>query len=234
MAHRRAAQRARVRAPVRGFTLVELLVALAVMAMMAVMGWSALDSMQHTNARTQAHSDAVLTLDAALTQWSADLDALAEHPTTRAIDWDGRALRITRRHSADPAEGVLVVAWTRAQRAGTDQWLRWQSAPVRSRQAWQAAWQAAADWAQSPSDAARRQEVVLAPLTQWQIYYFRGGAWSNPLSSSGSTAAAGSSAAQLAHIPDGVRLVLTLPSPHPLAGTLTRDWARTTAWSSTP
>lgn len=218
----------------RGFTLVELLVALAIMALMAVMGWRALDSMQHTNARTQAHADAVLTLDAALTQWGADLDALAEVPYTSAIDWDGRALRITRRHSADPAEGVLVVAWTRAQRAGTDQWLRWQSAPVRSRQTWQQAWQAAADWAQSPNDAARQQEVALAPLTQWQLYYFRGGAWSNPLSSSGTPAATGRSAAPSANIPDGVRLVLTLPSPHPLAGTLTRDWARTTAWSSAP
>lgn len=220
----------------RGFTLIELLVAISIMAVMAVMGWRALAGMQQATTQSRAHTDAVLTLEAGLAQWSTDLDALAELPFTTAVDWDGRALRITRSHSADPGEGVLVVAWTRGTRDGAAQWLRWQSAPVRGRQEWQQAWAAAAAWAQSPSDAAKQREVAIAPLAQWQIYYYRGGAWSNPLSSSGAPNASTNpnNTPAPTSTPDGVRLVLTLPSPHPLAGTLNRDWARPTAGSATP
>ncbi|OGB32965.1 MAG: general secretion pathway protein J [Burkholderiales bacterium RIFCSPLOWO2_12_FULL_61_40] len=216
-----------------GFTLIELLVAISVMALMAVMGWRALAGMQQATTQTRTHTDAVLTLEAGLAQWGTDLDALAELPFTTAVEWDGRALRITRSHSAGPNEGVLVVAWTRDSRDDAAQWLRWQSAPVRSRQEWQQAWAAAAAWAQSPSDAAKQREVAIAPLAQWQIYYYRGGAWSNPLSSSGAPNASKGTPAPAA-TPDGVRLVLTLSSPHPLAGTLSRDWARPTTGSTTP
>lgn len=218
----------------RGFTLIELLVAVSIMALMAVMGWRALAGMQQATTQTRTHTDAVLTLEAGLAQWGTDLEALTELPFITAIDWNGLALRITRRHSANPGEGVLVVAWARSNRDGVDQWLRWQSAPVRSRQEWAQAWSAAAVWAQSPSDAAKRMEVAIAPLAQWQIYYYRGGAWSNPLSSSGTPGASNGSPTPATTTPDGVRLILTLPSPHPLAGTLTRDWARPTTGGITP
>lgn len=210
----------------RGFTLIELLVAVSIMALMSVMGWRALDGMSQAAHQTRSHTDAVLTLEAGMAQWSTDLDALVELPHTTAIDWDSRALRITRRHSADPSEGVLVVAWTRTQRDGVAQWLRWQSTPVRSRGDWQTAWANAALWAQSPSALAMQQEVSIAPLSLWQVYFFRGGAWSNPLSSAGS--------AGLGVVPDGVRLVLELPDAHPLAGRLVRDWVRPTIAGSTP
>lgn len=216
-----------------GFTLIELLVAVGILALMAVMGWRALDGMQNANVHARDHADAVLTVEAGLAQWGTDLDALLELPQTTPIDWDGRVLRITRRSSADATEGVLVVAWTRANRSGVDQWLRWQSPPARTRTDWQTAWQAAAQWAQSPGDTARQREVALAPLAQWQLYYSRGGAWSNPLSSAGAPAT-GANPAGNAPVPDGVRLVLQLPAAHPLAGTLTRDWVRPTLSSSAP
>ncbi len=63
--------------------------------------------------------------------------------------------------------------------------------------------------------------AVLFPAQQWQLFYFRGDAWSNPLSSSG-TVGAGQDAA----IPDGVRLILTLPEGAPPGGTITLDWVR--------
>jgi general secretion pathway protein J len=214
----------------RGFTLIELLVAVSIMALMTVMGWRALDGMVRAAEQTRTHTDAVLTLEAGLTQWVADLDALIELPHTTAVDWDGRALRVTRRHSADPGEGVLVVAWSRGTREGTAQWLRWQSAPVHSRADWQSAWDNAAQWAQSPSDAAKRQEVAISPLEQWQVYFFRGGSWSNPLSSAGTATPDTSPTA----VPDGVRLVLVTPAPHPVAGSIMRDWARPTLAGNTP
>jgi general secretion pathway protein J len=229
----------------RGFTLIELLVAVSIMAMMAVLSWRSLDGMQLATTRSTAHADAVLGTEAGLGQWVADLDAIVESGTqgtpTTALDWDGRVLRLTRRHSANPNGGLIVVAWTLDKRAGLDQWLRWQSVPVNTRAQWQAAWTAATTWAQSPSDTAKKDEVAIADISQWQIYFYRGDAWTNPLSSAGTpttspaptpgpSAPTGSvnppSTPSASTVPDGIRLALTLPAPHPFAGTLTRDWAR--------
>jgi general secretion pathway protein J len=220
----------------RGFTLIELMVALAVMALMATMGWQALGGMQQAMEVNRSHNDAVLTTEAGLNQWTADLDAVLELPQTRSLEWDGRALRLTRR-SVQDGDGAIVVAWTRAEREGQARWLRWQSGPVQTREAWQAAWAAAAAWTQGAQGnmestniamsktsaretGLRQREVSVVALEGWQLFFFRGGAWSNPLSSAG---AQDSSA-----IPDGVRLVLTLPPRQPLAGTVVRDWARNT------
>ncbi|MDD2545389.1 MAG: prepilin-type N-terminal cleavage/methylation domain-containing protein [Burkholderiaceae bacterium] len=207
----------------RGFTLIELLVALAVMALLALLSWRGLDGMARAQEQTRQRADQLLVLQAALGQWGADLDALMPLAQTTPLDWDGQVLRLTRRSRAVPDEGALVVAWTRRDVQGVDQWLRWQSPPLRTRAEWQQAWEQAAVWARSPGEAERRNEVALLPLQSWQLFYFRGGAWSNPLSSTGvSVNVPGSPAAT--PLPDGVRLQITLPPGQALAGQLTRDW----------
>ena len=221
----------------RGFTLIELLVAITVMALMSVLSWRGLDGMTRAQAQTQQHSNELLTLQTGLAQWAADLDALAQGPQITPLDWDGRALRLTRRASASGADGLRVVAWSRRDVNGTPQWLRWQSPVLRSRVALQDAWLKAALWAQNPSDEEKKREVAITPLAQWQIFFFRNDAWSNPLSSDATNTAAnvtpstGSAAATgvAATAPEGVRLVLTLPAGQALSGTLTRDWVRPTA-----
>jgi general secretion pathway protein J len=219
----------------RGFTLVELLVALFVMAMLAVMSWRGLDGMVRAQEVTSARADEVLTLQVGLAQWGADLDALIQLPQVEALDWNGRVLRMTRRDSSNAFSGVLVAAWT--QRDG--QWLRWQSAPLTTRGELDRAWQQADQWSQTPGDEERRREVAVTPLQGWQIFYYRSDAWTNPLSSAAETAAlaqpglTAAAAAVLAArtapaIPEGVRLVLTLPAGQAISGTLTRDWVRPT------
>jgi len=208
----------------RGFTLIELLVAIALMALMAAMSWRGLDGMTRAQTQMHQHADEVLTLQAGLAQWGADLDALAQQPNTPNLDWDGRALRLLRASSASPQEGLRVVAWTRRQVAGVGQWLRWQSPPLRTRGELQVAWQKAALWAQNPSDEDRKREVSIVPLTDWQIFYYRSNAWSNPLSSEGASVDAKATPTTAPAVPDGVRLVLTLPPGQALSGTLTRDW----------
>ena len=215
-------------ARVRGFTLIELLVALAAMALMAGLSWRGLDGMVRAQSQIQQRADAVLTLQAGLTQWAADLDALMQLPQTPTLDWDGRGLRIIRRNTVQPGGGALVVAWARRNVDGTDQWLRWQSPPNFSRGQLDAAWARAAQWAQNPGDAEKRDEVRITPLQQWQIFYFRGNAWTNPLSSDNAAAAQNPdkpAAADLT-LPDGVRLVLTLPAGEAINGVITRDWVR--------
>ncbi len=252
-----------------GFTLIELLVAISILALMAVLSWRGLDGMAQTQSRLQQRADEVLALQAGLAQWGADLDALVELAGQPALDWDGRALRLTRTASvaaaaaAGPAGAtgalgaggaVTVIAWSRREVQGAGQWLRWQSPPLQTRAALQTAWAAAAQWAQNPGDDLKAREDYIAPLAQWQIYSFRNDAWTNPLSAAGSaavtppagaaggvTGAAGGVAGAVASamaalaaslpsanagapIPQGVRLVLTLPPGQAISGALTRDW----------
>lgn len=213
-----------MRARLRGFTLIELLVAIGLLALMAALSWRGLDGMTRAQAQMRQHSDDVLALQAGLAQWGADLDALALQPNTASLDWDGRALRILRRGSASPGEGLSVVAWSRRSVDGVGQWLRWQSPPLRTRGELQLAWQKAALWAQSPGDEDRQREVRIAALDQWQIFYYRGDAWSNPMSSAG--VASDARALVDAPIPDAVRLVLSLAPGQAISGSITRDWLR--------
>lgn len=222
-----------------GFTLVELLVALVVMAMLGVMGWRGIDGMARTQTQTQSRTDGVLALQVGLAQWGADLDAMATaqpHP----LDWNGKVLRIVRYNasalatplgsttsstsstSPTPAEsattpsGLQIVAWSQREVQGTPHWLRWQSPVVQSYAQLQTAWQQAGVWAQSPDALTRSAEVAIAPVAEWQIFYYRENAWSNPASSNDAANTT----------PDGVRLVLTLPAGSALAGKITRDWIR--------
>ncbi|MGE4240834.1 PulJ/GspJ family protein [Ramlibacter sp.] len=217
-----------------GFTLVELLVALFVMALMAIMSWQGLDGMTRAQAATERRADEVLTLQTGLAQWNADLDALVQLPQITAIDWNGRVLRMTRRGTASVTDGIRVVAWTRRD----GQWMRWQSASLVTRGDVQAAWDMAEQWSQNAGDAERRFEVAIVPLDDWQIFFFRGDAWTNPMSSDASSAtstspiaaaaaaaaAGGTPTGRVTVVPDGVRLVLMLPTGRALSGRLTRDW----------
>lgn len=210
-------------ARLRGFTLIELMVAVAVMALVAILSWRGLDGMVRAQASTQQRADESLALQIALAQWGADLDAIVQIPRAAAIEWDGRALRMTRRGQQGGIDTVYVVAWASRGLEGNSTWLRWQSPPVTTREQLQQVWQQAAQWAQNPGQEERRREVAVIPLTQWQVFYFRGNAWTNPLSSDG-----GGAPAEPTAMPDGVRLVLSLPPGRALAGTLTRDWVRPT------
>ena len=233
-----ARQRARAvasRLGLRGFTLVELMVALMVMALLSLMSWRGLDAMGRAQAQTQARADAVLALQNGLAQWGADLDAMATelaNPATSAsavavtattlpsaMDWNGLSFRITRYSTGSAGPSLRVVAWTLGDNAGHKTWLRWQSPELRTRAALQQAWLQAATWAQSPTTASRALQVSVMPLDDWHIFYYRGDAWTNPGSSSEASAAT----------PDGVRLILSLPDGGPLVGKLTRDWIRPTS-----
>jgi general secretion pathway protein J len=213
---------------IRGFTLIELLVALGIMALMAGLSWRGLDGMARTQSQLTQRADQVMTLQAGLGQWAADLDALVQLPGTEALNWDGRALRITRRSTMAAGDGLLVVAWTRRIVNGSGQWLRWQSLPVATRGALQDAWLSAAQWAQNPGDAEKKLEVPVAALDDWKVFYFRADAWTNPLSSDGTPAlpVGDKPVGPDTTLPDGIRLVLTLPPSDAIGGTLTRDWVR--------
>lgn len=214
----------------RGFTLVELLVALAVMSMLAMLSWRSIDAMQRTQTLTQERADELLRLQAALGQWAADLDALVDTKELSPLAFDGRVLRLTRRDAAESAlrsDGIRVVAWTRMQSGNVGaQWMRWQSGPIKRRDELADAWARAAAWIESPADIdSRDTQVALAAIDQWQLFYHRGETWGNPQSSVGNENA-GVTLGGGDAIPNGVRLVLNLSAGRGLSGTLTSDWVR--------
>ena len=108
---------------------------------------------------------------------------------------------------------------------------------MRTHAEWTEAWARAAQWARSPGAAERRHETALMPVAGWQLYYYRGGAWSNPQSSATSAststtepaAGAAVSATPRTPLPEGVRLEITLPPGVALQGTLTYDWFNPTS-----
>lgn len=224
----------------RGFTLVELLVALFVLALLAALSWRGLDGMTKARQQTEAHSDEVLALQTGLAQWTADLDAITTFPPTPGLQWNGRVLRLTRHSSLAPGDGIRVVGW--ALRDG--QWRRWESNPITTRGELDGAWADADRWAQAPSEAMRQREVAITPLAGWQVFYFRENAWTNPQSTDAGSGLAGTGVDGSAPVavpskttaatpsagtlPDGVRLILQIPPGQALSGQLLRDWMRPT------
>ena len=222
-----------------GFTLIEVLVALTIMAVLAGLSWQVIDSMTRAQQATRGYTNDTLAVQAALTQWRTDLDAQVSMPdfgpmlpnqTTLGepvpIDWDGRSLRLTRHASTGDGAGVQVVAWARQ---GDGWWARWASAPLLTVGAWREAWHQAQQWGQSGSaDPAR--SVALLPIGDWLIYYYRNDAWSNALSSAGGSGSGGSDDAPTQAVrPDGVRLQLSVAPGQAMAGgPLTVDWVRPT------
>lgn len=221
-----------------GFTLIEMLVGLTLLAVLALISWRGLDALLRVEERSRERAEAVARLQTSLAQWRTDLDASVETGQLSVLDFDGRVLRLTRRDAGGHPGALRVVGWARraagvsqggssAADSEVGQWLRWQSPPLYTSQALQQAWAQAATWAQTPSPADRGLEVQLVPLVDWQLFYFRNNGWSNPLSSEGSSDGLPRAVA-FETLPDAVRLVLVLPSGVGLAGRLSQDWLRPT------
>jgi general secretion pathway protein J len=205
----------------RGFTLAEVLVALALLALLATMSWRGVSSMAEAKQSADARVNETLRLGTVLAQWEQDLLQVQDpRLLPDALAFDGKSLRLVRRQSG----GMQVVVWA----LNETRWQRWASPVTNSAQGLQDAWLASLQLLGNEPG----QLTLYESLGGWQLYFYRGNAWSNAQSSAGAPAVQNPGlppsppGIRPSTLPGGVRVVLTLGQPQAEGqggSTVTRD-----------
>lgn len=210
-----------------GFTLVEVLVALLVMALMAGMAWQGVDGIVRSRDASQVQLERTLRLNTVIAQWDQDMAAIQDSAVVpQALSCDGANVRLTRRTPT----GLQVVAWSvRPAADGSAAWVRWAGPTVITSGALQDSWLRSLQLQDDDPANVR----TLTGLTGWQVYFYQGTAWANCQSTGDlatqvpAPAASGASGATIAAprvaLPKGVRVVLSFAPGSGLVGDLTRD-----------
>lgn len=203
-----------------GFTLVEVLVALFIMALLATLAWQGLDGILRARDASTTSMDRTVRLSTVLTQWEQDLQAVFDTAAVPAISFDGQTVRLTRRAEG----GVRLVTW--AVRGGL--WQRWAGPVVVLVPDLQDSWLRSQQFVGNEPG----QLLLASGASDWQVYFSRGGQWTNaqstgdlalpapppPPPASGASGPLAAPPVQRELLPDGVRLQITLDGQ-----TLTRD-----------
>ena len=190
----------------KGFTLVEVMVALVIMALLAALAMRGMDALMRAKESALAATDRTLKLNTGMSQFEYDMSQVVDSKVLpRAIMFDGATLRIARR----TPDGIELVLWTLQDR----RWQRWASAPVIHMSELTEAWMRSQQWGSISGNAI----TVLENVDDFQVYVCNpatiatsGCSWNNVQSTQG----AASGVTQ----PDGIRITLKLPE-----GTITRE-----------
>lgn len=213
----------------RGFTLVEVMVALLVMAVMAALAWQGVDGISRSRTVSQAHMESTLRVNTVLAQWTQDLQKVYNTPSVPPLTFDGATLRVVRYSDS----GAQVVAWSLRGNA----LMRWSGPVVTRQEELQNSWLNSQQLLGNEPNQLRALEGV----DSLQVYFYRRNGWSNAQSSgdivepatpappvppaSGASAPPVEVAPQV-ELPSGVRLVMAFNGSMPgLSGSLTRDVA---------
>jgi general secretion pathway protein J len=206
----------------QGFTLIEVMVSLLILAVMSAMAWKGMDSIMRSREIAEASVRRTLRLQSVMKQWQADIGNVVDVQVVPALEFDGATLRMTRRTSG----GVQVVAWALRGR----HWVRWAGDPVDKVGLLDEQWR-------KVQQLNGREPGTLAALRgveQWQVYFYRDTGWTGAQNTAGVSANGGKPSSQgmvvaLAasmsrpNLPRGVRCQLTLSSEAGYAGRVTRD-----------
>jgi general secretion pathway protein J len=215
-----------------GFTLIEVMVALFVLALMSGMAWQGVDMVMRSREVNQQRMERLLRVQSVLTQWEVDLRQLVDTQVVPALTFDGANLRLTRLQGGE----VQLVTWT--LRGNT--LLRWAAAPTHAVDALQEAYMTSHQLLGNEPGAL----AALDGVASLQLYYFdaSSNAWRNAQSSGDvedadaaapapapvvprAPAATPKSGAGREALPDGVRLVIGLTGQDggSSAGQITRE-----------
>ncbi len=205
----------------RGFTLVEVLVAMLVMAIMAAMAWQGVDGIVRTRDTSQARLEQTLRRNTVIAQWDQDLASIQDSAAVpQQLSCDGATVRLTRR----TPNGLQVVAWSLRPADSGAAWERWAGPAVTTTSELQDSWLRSLQLQGGETGSLR----ALTGLSGWQVYFFQGNAWANCQSTGdiapvAAPAASGAPAAPRQALPKGVRVVLSFAPGSGVAGDLTRD-----------
>ena len=196
----------------RGFTLIEVLVSLLILSVLAASAWKGLDAIGNAREVADQNLQQTLRLQAVMTQFEADLAQVIDTRVVKAFQFDGAALRMTRRGSG----GVQVVVWS--VREG--RWQRWGSDAATGVAGLERAWRQS----QQLLGRERGTLVALRGIAQWQVFCFRDGSVSNCQSSGDVLKGGEAEAAGLREqLPQAVRLQLVMGEGSGSQGSLSRD-----------
>lgn len=190
-----------------GFTLVEVMIALFVLALMAAMAWQGVDIVVRSREASHTRTDALLRLQSTLQQWEADLRAAVDTQVVPGLACDGATLRLTRRQP----QGAQVVAWS--VRAGALH--RWAAPPATTVDALQEAW--LHTYQLTGREPQSLQALDGVHRVYLYTYFTNGASWSN-CQSTGNVTASGQQA-----LPDGLRMVVEFAPGAGFAGQVTRS-----------
>ncbi|RZI84154.1 MAG: prepilin-type N-terminal cleavage/methylation domain-containing protein [Rubrivivax sp.] len=197
-----------MRRPTHGFTLVEVLVALVVMATMAAMAWRGIDALVRSREIAQERLAKTARLQTVLAQWEVDLRAVQDSRTTVApVSFDGGNLVLTRQAPT----GLKVVVWS--LREGS-LW-RWESPAQVTVQGLEDQRQRGLQQLAERNPALRALDGVAG----WQFHCFWGNAWSNCQS----TADAAGPVKDRPEPPQALRVAMQFSEASGLTGALTRE-----------
>lgn len=209
----------------QGFTLLEMLLALSLMTLLAVLGWRGVDALLATQQRTHAASMQSAAIATLATQWLQDLDQMrgSEPAQTWAFERSasGRALLRLTRTGADGA-GWSVVAWTivPASDDGSPTLYRWQSPSLTAVAQWQQAWAQAASISSmlgANNPHTQLQPTPMLAAQDFDVQHWHNQAWTPAASSTQASSARAPLNDKTAHtppalspLPDGLQLRLHL------------------------
>jgi general secretion pathway protein J len=182
------------RAP--GFTLIEVLVALFIMAIMAAMAFRGVDSLVHAKDAALASTDRTLKLNTGMAQFEYDVSQIVDSkvlPTV--IMFDGATLRIARR----APEGIQLVLWTLQDK----RWQRWAGPPVTKMSDLTDMWMRSQQWNAISGNAV----TILPDVEDFQVYLC------TPPANTGSGTACtwgNVQSTQVVH-PNGIRILVKVP-----------------------
>lgn len=192
----------------RAFTLIEVMVALALMGLMSAMAYKGVSAMLTAQSTIEQSTENSTAIQRALGQWSQDWTSAAGVLMRPGPHFTGNAVRMVRGHSAGVGQ---VVAW-KSSPAGLQR-LAWPpaSGPDQLSAQWDTTWQ----WIQqSSTDRPAQVQGQTASVDSWptlgdmNLHYHMENAWTNPFNTDTSDG-----------WPDAVRL--DLKSPH---GRVVLDW----------
>ena len=167
-----------------GFTLIEVLVALLIMAILSAMAFRGIDAVARAKEAALASTDRTLKLNTGMSQFEYDVSQIVNSKVLpQAIMFDGATLRVARR----TPEGIQLVLWTLQDR----RWQRWASGSYTHMSELTDAWLRTQQWDSISGNAI----TVLDNVDSFQVYLCNpanlatvGCSWNNVQSTQGAQA----------------------------------------------